>query len=115
MTTETPGRLPVLRDDGELIGFITQQDERWVPCAVFGLPLGEPDSREHAEDVLHGHGLSYLADRWEVREHGEWITVTLIEATPEQVTVSYADYGHPEMFNTRRTITTPTPEELRRA
>lgn len=58
MTTETPGRLPVLRDDGELIGFITQQDERWVPCAVFGLPLGEPDSREHAEDVLHGHGLS---------------------------------------------------------
>ncbi|QIM16749.1 hypothetical protein G7067_10575 [Leucobacter insecticola] len=105
---------PVLRDAGELLGFLQPFDDAWTPCTVFGIPIASPRSRAAAEAVLRAHGLSYLADRWEVFQDGAWITVTLVEAKPGEVTVQYADYGHPELFNTRLTLTAPTPEQLRR-
>lgn len=105
---------PVHRDDGELIGLIEPRGGLWVPCTVFGYPLAGPVPREQAEEELHSHGLGYLADRWEVHEDGAWITAEIVEAKPYEVTLSFVDYGHPELFNLRRSLIAPTPGELRR-
>lgn len=104
----------VYRDDGELIGQLRESEPGlWVPCAVFGSPLATPRSRAAAEAFLLGNVLGYLAERWEAREGEDWVTVRIVEARPGEVTVSYADYGRPDLFNSRRTLTQPSPSELR--
>lgn len=85
MTQQHGETAEVRRDDGELIGMLRQvADGGWVPCAVFGLPLATPRSAEAARGFLLDHGLGYLADRWEAREGGEWVTVQIVEARPER-------------------------------
>lgn len=95
---------PIHREDGELIGYLTTVGELWVPCTVFGFPLADATSRDEAEDYLHSHGLSYLAERWEYLHESDWITVSIVEASPQQVTLSFADYGHPDLYGTRKTL-----------
>lgn len=104
----------VYREDGELIGLLRESGDLWIPCAVFGSALASPRGERAAEEFLLDHGLGYLADRWQLREGDDWVTVQIVEARPLEVTVSYADYGHPALFNSRKTLRDPGPAELRR-
>ncbi|MFV0460468.1 MAG: hypothetical protein ACK5MT_17040 [Actinomycetales bacterium] len=106
---------PVRRDDGELIGCLMPVGDQWVPCTVFEFPLGEATSRQDAEEYLHAHGLSYLAERWEHLHESHWITVCIVEAGPQQVVLAFADYGHPQLYGTRKRLLSPNPRVLRMA
>lgn len=116
MTPHDDQTREVRRDDGELIGVVRlTATGLWTPCAVFGLPLAEARAEEAATQYILDHGLGYLAERWEVREGDTWVTAQIIEARPREVTVSFTDYGHPRLFNSRRTLQDPLPEQLRLA
>jgi hypothetical protein len=106
---------PVFRDDGEMVGLLILDGDLWAPSTVFGFRLGEPRPNVDAVEFLLGEGLSSLADPWELNEDGEWLNVQIVEANTANVTVSFADYGHPDLFGTRRTLDAPVGEMLRRA
>lgn len=104
---------PVRRDDGELIGVLDHSDEGWTPCTVCGAPLGDPTDRASAEATLHATGMSYLAGRCLLREGEDWITVEIVEASPEQVTLRLVDYDYPGIYGQRRVRSTPVGDSLR--
>lgn len=112
--------IPVHRDDGELLGYLepVAPPELWQPCTVFGYPMGEATSRDEAEEVLQRTGLSYLAERWEVLEGTDsegWLRVDLVEVSPARVVTMVVDYGAPERYGERITLTVPVGSRLRRA
>lgn len=105
----------IFREDGELIGVLRNSGNgTWIPCTVFGFPISEPQPREEAEQYLHAWGLSILADRWEINQDGDWITVQIAEARPSDVTLRYIDYGHPDIFGSTTTLDTESVGRLRR-
>jgi len=114
-TQQQPTRAPVHREDGELVGFVVPGDGGWTPCAVFGPPVGEPAERDDAEQWLREHGLSYLADRWLLREGDDWLRVDVVEAAPDRVVVAVADYGRIDEWGRRTELTAPVDGMLRRA
>ncbi|MDE0572704.1 hypothetical protein ON058_04655 [Demequina sp. B12] len=105
---------PVHREDGELVGVIVGDSELWSPCTVFGTALAAPRPHDQAVDYLHAHGLSALADPWELLHEGAWINVSIVEADPNRVTVQFADYGRADLFGQRHTLAAPAGENLRR-
>lgn len=115
---DSPGtisdNLPIHRPDGELMGFLKPAGQRWIPCTVFGFPLSEPFTKAAATDYVLAEGLSCLADRWELRDDNDWLNVTIIEASPTSVIISFADYGRPELFGKRHTLKAPGDSLLRR-
>jgi len=114
-TDRRPDRVPVHREDGELVGFVVPQDGGWTPCAVFGPPVGEPTEQDAAEQWLRDHGLSYLAARWLLREGDDWIRVDLVEAAPDRVVVAVADYGRIDEWGRRTELAAPVDGRLRLA
>lgn len=116
-TTEyAVGWVPVRREDGELIGFVAEGDVGWQPLTVFGHPIDVAGDRGDAEARLHAVGMSYLAERWELREGQEWVSVQLVEASPSAVTVQLVDFfGHPDRYGERHTLTVPVGDRLRLA
>lgn len=108
--------LAVHRGDGELIGYVSQTPSaEWSPCTVFGVPIGQPTSRDEAEAYLHSHGLGYLAERWVYSNNEQQVTVQIVEASPASVTLRFVDYGYPAVFGTTRTLRTPIGDVLRLA
>lgn len=113
----------VHRDDGELIGFVAQDESGWRPLTVFGHPIpaaaGDQgvDDQESAEARLHSVGLSYLADKWELRDGEDWISAQLVEASPAGVTVQLVDFfDHADRYGERQRLAAPVGEDrLRRA
>ena len=116
-TTEyAVGWVPVRREDGELIGFVTETGAGWQALTVFGHPIDVADDRGGAEARLHAVGMSYLAERWELCEGRDWISVQLVEASPSEVTVQLVDFfGHPDRYGERHTLTVPVGDRLRLA
>lgn len=104
---------PVRREDGETVGFVSETPQGWVPTTVFGHPVGAACEREDAERHLHGVGMSYLAEKWELHQHGDWITVEIVEAGPHQVTVQVIDFGHPDRYGERHVLAAPVGDSLR--
>ncbi|MGY4719855.1 hypothetical protein [Naumannella huperziae] len=81
-------------DDDELLGYLRPEDDGFVPVTVFGHPLGERGDRDGAAEALDSRGLSYLAEPWLLRAaDGSERRVAIIEASPERVVVSGADYA----------------------
>lgn len=108
--------MPVHRDDGELIGYVTPTPSaQWSPCTVFGVAIAEPTARDEAEAFLQSYGLGYLAERWSYHEKGQPITVQIVEASPTQVTLRFVDYGHPDIFGTMKCLRVPVGDALRLA
>ncbi|MCK0113572.1 hypothetical protein MWU75_15610 [Ornithinimicrobium sp. F0845] len=116
-TQQANGWIPVRREDGELIGFLAEDSSGWQPRTVFGHPIGEVGEREAAEDRLHAIGMSYLAEKWEVRDGADWIGVQLVEASPTRVTVQLVDFfDHADRYGERQTLVAPVgPDRLRLA
>ena len=108
--TSTPGKdwTPVRRSDGELIGFLAENSAGWRPLTVFGHPIGDVVDREDAESRLHATGMSYLAEKWELRDGAHWITAQLVEASPAGVTVQLVDFfEHADRYGERHTLAAP--------
>lgn len=108
---------PVHRDDGELIGFVSEDATGWRPLTVFGHPIADAGERESAEERLHAVGMSYLADKWEVRDGQDWISAQLVEASPAGVTVQLVDFfDHADRYGERQRLAAPVGEDrLRRS
>lgn len=104
---------PVRREDGETVGFVSETAAGWVPTTVFGHPVGEACEREDAEHHLRGVGMSYLAEKWELQEDDDWIAVEIVEASPQQVTVSVVDMGHIDRYGERHVLAAPVGGALR--
>jgi len=105
-------------DDGELLGYLVPTDDGIVtPVTVFGYPLDPAGARGHAERRLDEVGLDYLADRWtlKVSEHAEAISVEIVEANPETLTVKNVDYGDSLNYGHRFTLKIPVTSGLRHA
>ena len=104
----------IRRADGELIGvLVPTENMEWIPCTMFGAPLGGPQSRERAEEFLHRHGLGYLAEKWLYLEDGDWVVARIVEASPTHVTITFADYQHPDLFGKTRVLAVPVGQSLR--
>lgn len=108
-------QLPVTRADGELIGFLMEADGLWTPTTVFGYPLGDGSDEDAAEEFLHGVGLSVLAEKWLAAHEDAWIAAEILEASPTQVTVQYADIWDDATYGKRRTFAAPVGDQLRLA
>ncbi|NLG22965.1 MAG: hypothetical protein GX555_16215 [Actinomycetales bacterium] len=111
------GWTPVRREDGELIGFLAQDADGWRPMTVFGHPIAEVGAHGEAEERLHAVGMSYLAEKWEVRDGADWISAQLVEASPAGVTVQLVDFfDHADRYGERQRLTAPVGDDrLRRA
>lgn len=84
------------RDDGELIGYLTPvADDAYLPVTLFGHPLAdEPGEQWWAADELERHGLSYLAETWELLDDdGTWSRVLITECSPQTVVVANAEFA----------------------
>ncbi|HLS44180.1 MAG TPA: hypothetical protein VK045_01985 [Ornithinicoccus sp.] len=112
-TQYAKGWVAVRREDGELIGFVAQDDAGWRPLTVFGHPLSDGGDRAEAEDRLHGVGMSYLAEHWQLREGDDWIRVQLVEVSPVRVRVQVTDYGQLDRYGEVQTLTVPVTGRLR--
>lgn len=106
---------PVFRDDGELVGLLIPDGEQVAPCTVFGFQIGHSRPSADAAEFLLTEGLGILAEPWEMYENGQWLNVRILEANPTSVTVTFADYGQPELFGTRRKLDVPVGDILRKA
>lgn len=100
--------VPVRREDDELIGFVAPEPEGWRPLTVFGYPLAEAGDRDAAEQRLHAVGMSYLAEKWELRDGEDWISAQLVEASPTSVTVQLVDFfEHAARYGERTRLAAP--------
>lgn len=100
--------VPVHREDGELIGYVAEDAQGWHPLTVFGHPISGAADREAAEGRLHAVGMSYLAEKWELRDGEHWIGAQLVEASPDGVTVQLVDFfEHGDRYGERHHLTAP--------
>ncbi|RZS91377.1 hypothetical protein EV189_0618 [Motilibacter rhizosphaerae] len=89
---EPPLHHDVLRpEDGEVLGRVVRAAEGWQPQTVFGAALGGPAATAaEAEAHVREHGLTALAEPWEVRgEDGTWQRCWLLEVRPQRVRISW--------------------------
>lgn len=104
------GWLPVHRPlDGELVGYLTLDEDGATPLTLVGYPLSGPLPYAEAEQLLHRQGLTALAEPWWLEEEdGPGFRVQIMSATPETVTVARADYGLVDPYGERRRLAIPT-------
>jgi hypothetical protein len=101
--------------DDELLGFLVPDGEGFVPVTVFGYPIADPAERDEAEEQLDRLGLSYLAERWNLRLEDEThIQVEIVEASPEQVVVKSVDFGSGLNYGTQFRLSAPVDDRLTR-
>ncbi len=102
-------------DDGELLGYVVPTDGAlFTPITVFGYPLTPAGARDDAERRLDEVGLDYLADRWilQVADQPEGISVEIVEANPETLTVKNVDLGSSLDYGHRFTLEVPVTTGL---
>ena len=104
-------------EDDELLGYIEEDDRgTYQARTLFRYPMGDRVGHADAELALDRIGLSYLADRWllVLPERDEPVSVQVVEATPEFVTVKSVDYGYEGDYGTPFTLKVPVdPSVLR--
>lgn len=108
--------------DGELIGWIRPESDRFVAISLFGAEISEPLDWMDAEEALERHGLSWLADVWELERDGRPIRVRIVEVSPGEnaerpgrVLVKTDDFGAIDVPYELIELPWPPPPELRAA
>jgi hypothetical protein len=83
--------------DDELEGYVQASDAGWRALTVFGGLLATVGSAHEATEVVHGRGLSSLAERWFwwSRASRTWRVVVPQEASPRAVRVAIGNYSLP--------------------
>ena len=102
------------RGDGERLGWMRQEGEKFVPVDLLGRDLSGPLDWLAAEELLEETGIGYLADPYELRlDDGRWLRVRLTEVSTERIVVKKDDYGAIDAPQRIYTLAFPIPESLR--
>ncbi len=90
------------RADGELEGYVVEDEDGWLALTVFHGVLGRAASRRAAVAVVHRRGLGSLAERWHWRSRlsGAWQVVLPQESGPGWVRVAIGYYSLPGVETT---------------
>ena len=76
------------RGDGELLGWMSPEGEKFVPVDLLGRPLTDPVDWLAAEEVLEAVGIGYLADPYELKlDDGQWLRVRVTEVSTDRILV----------------------------
>jgi len=121
MSTVPASWIPHRRSpDDELIGWIRPEGDRFVAISLFGAEITGPLDWMDAEEALERHGLSWLADVWELVRDGRSIRVRIVEVSPGEsderpgrVRVKTDDFGAIDMPYEVFDLPWPPPAELR--
>jgi len=112
---------PHRRDDGELLGWIHPDGDRWVAVDVLGRPASDATEWLDAEAALEEHGIAWLADAWMLEGEDERpLRVRLLEVTPDddgvpgRIVVKIDDFGDMTRPATAQFVLAwPIPDRLR--
>lgn len=86
---------PHRRDDGELIGWIRPEGERWVAVDLLGREASGPIEWLEAEEILESGGLAWLAEIWMLEQQaGAALRVRIVEVTPGRFDEQGGEPGH---------------------
>jgi hypothetical protein len=108
-------KIPIRReDDGELLGFISQDNAGWDALTIFSYSIARVDSKEAAERIVREQGLSYLMGVWEYldNEDHKWHACILKEAYDNRVVVIRTNamgYQDPDDY---KMVTIKNPSEV---
>jgi hypothetical protein len=107
---------PHRRDDGEVVGYIRPDGDRWVAVSLLGRAVTGPVEWLDAEAALEATGLAFLAGVWELEGvHPSALRVKIVEVTPERVVVQTDDFGAIDAPVERIRLPWPAPDGLRPA
>ena len=84
-------------DDGELLGSVRRDGERWLARTVFGGVLGGAESETGARANVERDGLAALGRRWFYRpaDATDWEVVLIQEAWPGRARLVLGPYALP--------------------
>lgn len=106
---------PIHREeDGELLGYVLEEESLWLPLTIFGYALQAPTSHNAARELIKDKGLDSLMATWQYfdKDEGAWFNASIIEATKDTLTLRITDYGHPNVLNSF-TLHRPTSSDIR--
>ena len=102
------------RDDGELVGWIRPDGDRWVAIDLLGHEVSAAVEWLDAEVVLEDRGIGWLAGVWMLDRTGsEPVRVKIVEVAPTGVVVQTDDFGAIDAPVDRIELPWPAPEGLR--
>lgn len=97
-------KIPILRsDDGELLGYVTQEPNGWSARTIFGYVLARTDNQPSAESVVRSEGLLVLKGLWRYfdADDRDWFPCVLKDIQEGRVTVVRTNelgYEDPEHY-----------------
>jgi hypothetical protein len=102
------------RHDGELIGWMRPDGERFVPVDLLGRDLGDAVDWLTAEETLDAAGLAYLAEPYLLRlDNGHDLRVLITEVSTQRIRVKKDDFGAIDAPINNYDLPFPAPVELR--
>jgi hypothetical protein len=117
---QTRSNIPILRsDDGELLGYVTQETSGWSARTIFGYVLARTDSQSSAESVIRSEALLVLKGPWRYfdADDRDWFPCILKEVHEGRVIVVRTNelgYEDPEHYK-RVILKNPTETVLQTA
>jgi hypothetical protein len=102
------------RGDGELVGWMAQEGDGFVPIDLLGRALSERLDWFEAERLLNETGIGYLAEAYELRlDDGHWLRVRILEVSTDRILVKKEDWGDMGAPQLNYTVAWPIPDTLR--
>lgn len=82
-------KVSIYRDDGELLGYVSEAASGWVAQTIFGYTIERTSDEASAERVVREYGLSYLMGVWQYydKDDRDWFPCVLKEVQESQVSV----------------------------
>lgn len=111
-------KIPIHReDDGELLGFISQDSAGWQAQTIFGYTLARTDNQRDAEMVVREQGLSSLMGTWQYfdTDDKQWYPCILKEANERKVTVIRTNYMGYQDPDDHKLVVISNPDETKLA
>lgn len=108
-------KIPIQRlDDGELMGFITENNAGWDAQTIFGYSMGTKTDRQQAEVLVREQGLSYLMGVWQYFDEDDqkWHSCVITEAGEDRVTVIRTNAMGYQDADDYKMITIDEPSEI---
>lgn len=113
MTIPEPG-IEHRRDDGELVGWIRPEGDRWTAVDILGRVVATSVGWLEAEEALEERGLAFLADPWMLDDGpGRPLRVRIVAVTPARIRVKLEDFGDAGAPQQLLELPWPIPGRLR--
>jgi hypothetical protein len=106
--------IPHRRGDGELLGWMRPDGERFVVIDLLGRVRTDPVDWLDAEETLEGIGIAYLADPYELAlDDDRRLRVRITEVSTERIRLKKDDWGAIDAPLVEYEVAFPMPDELR--